>query len=306
MSEGVQKDIPSYFQPGQVKRVHPSTSDESDTSVVYSTPAKPVEKKRHLMDNTQDSMAMQEALVKINQRLDALATRDDVAGIRSEVQQLTDTFLKKIQQLEGRVFEAEAKTDKLQAEAAAAKKKTEELQNMMRRQDNLLKQNESATNDLQQYSRRWNLRVYRVPEAEGETSDDCIKKVCRIFSGDVGVSCTPADVEVAHRAGQRSRDKARPILVRFFDRKKRDAVIGARRALKNKGTVIGEDLTSANYKLSNEAFRHSATMSVWSSNGKVLAKLKNGQVMRLNIHMNLDLTFGRAMSSNRISDIGDP
>jgi ribosome-binding ATPase YchF (GTP1/OBG family) len=246
-------------------------------------------------------MAVEAALEKITKRLDALdakiATKEDIATVKDELRDLTNTFMKKVEQLEARVFEVEAKSDKHDKEVAAIKKKNEELQNVMRHQDLRIKQNDREINDLQQYSRRWNVRVYKVPEAEGETAEDCAKKVCNIFSKDVGVATSMTDIEVAHRAGRRNADRPRPILVRFFDRKKRDAVIGARKALKNKGLVIGEDLTAANYKLSNEAYKHSATLSVWSSNGKVLAKLKNGVVLRLNISMDLNDVFRRSMDS---------
>ena len=67
--------------------------------------------------------------------------------------------------------------------------------------------------------------------------------------------------------------------MRFFDRKKRDIVITSRRNLKNKGIVIGEDLTYASYQVFRKASEHSATMSVWSSNGKILAKVKNGRIV---------------------------
>ena len=50
-----------------------------------------------------------------------------------------------------------------------------------------------------------------------------------------------------------------------------------------------------------KASEHSATMSVWSSNGKILAKVKNGRIVRVNIHTDLDEAFRRAMSGNEMS-----
>lgn len=64
-------------------------------------------------------------------------------------------------------------------------------------------------------------KFFRVPEQEKETGEYCIAKLCRIFSESVGVPTKPEDIEVAHRAGQRSSTKPRPILVRFFNRQKR-------------------------------------------------------------------------------------
>lgn len=294
------RDIASYFR-GKRFLSSSSDSDTSSSSVFTSTPDKQQKKRANItladsQSPESESMAVQEALDKISKRLDALATKEDVGTIRGELKDLTNSFMKKVEELEARVFDVEARADTVQKEVAAMKKKNEELQNVMRHQDLRIKANDREINDLQQYSRRWNVRVYRVPETENESAEDCAKKVCIIFSRDVGVATIEADIEVAHRAGRRNPDRPRPILVRFFDRKKRDSVIGSRKNLKNKGVVIGEDLTAANYKLSNEAFKHSATLSVWSTNGKVLAKLKNGIVLRLNISMNLDQVFTRAMN----------
>ena len=94
---------------------------------------------------------------------------------------------------------------------------------------------------------------------------------------------------------------AAPIIVRFFDRKKRDKVLSNRRSLKRKVFVVGEDLTYANYQMSKKAMEHSATLAVWSSNGRILAKIKNGRIVRLNIHTALDEVFKQAMHSNAMS-----
>ena len=45
--------------------------------------------------------------------------------------------------------------------------------------------------------------------------------------------------------------------------------------------VVGEDLTYANYQVSKKAMEHSATLAVWSSNGRILAKVKNGRKLRI-------------------------
>ena len=50
-----------------------------------------------------------------------------------------------------------------------------------------------------------------------------------------------------------------------------------------------------------KANEQSATMSVWSSNGKILAKVKNGRIVRVNIHTDLEEAFRHAMSGNEMS-----
>ncbi|KAL8625120.1 hypothetical protein ACOMHN_030754 [Nucella lapillus] len=241
------------------------------------------------------SVKLQKAVETINERLESLSAKSEVVQMRAEVKELTDMFKEKIEGLEGRLLDVECKIDNLESGNRNAKKFNEGLKNMVTQCDSRLKQCEKEQNDLQQYSRRWNLRVYRVPEQTKETAGDCVDKVVKIVNEGVGVKLTQGDVEVAHRTGHQSGKQARPIIVRFFDRRKRDEILQNRRKLKNKGTVIGEDLTYANYQLSKRAMEHSLTMSVWSSNGRILAKIKNGRILRLHIYMDLDEVFKRAM-----------
>ncbi|KAL8594528.1 hypothetical protein ACOMHN_028882 [Nucella lapillus] len=241
------------------------------------------------------SVKLQKAVETINERLESLSAKSEVVEMRAEVKDLTDMFKEKIEGIEGRLLDVECKIDNLESGSRNAKKFNKGLKNMVTQCDSHLKQCEKEQNDLQQYSRRWNLRVYRVPEQTKETAGDCVDKVVKIVNEGVGVKLTQGDVEVAHRTGHQSGKQARPIIVRFFDRRKRDEILQNRRNLKNKGTVIGEDFTYANNQLSKRAMEHSLTMSVWSSNGRILAKIKNGRILRLHIYMDLDEVFKRAM-----------
>ncbi|KAL8575854.1 hypothetical protein ACOMHN_014859 [Nucella lapillus] len=127
------------------------------------------------------------------------------------------------------------------------------------------------------------------------SSSDCIKKVCRVFSDMVGVPITEHDIEVAHRTGRRTPDpqgqtrKCRLVIVRFNSRKKDDVLANRRRLKGNRQKIsIREDLTFPNYKLLTEAKQHSATLDAWSTNGKIIAKLKNGTTVKMEITDDVD------------------
>ncbi|KAL8610071.1 hypothetical protein ACOMHN_045469 [Nucella lapillus] len=160
-----------------------------------------------------------------------------------------------------------------------------------------------AQNDVEQHGCKWNLRVFNIPESkpeESESSAEFAKKVCHIFSTLVGASVSEEDIEIAHRVGQRMTSgstRCRAIIVRFHSRQKKDGVLANRRRLKGnaKKISIGEDLTYLNYRLLKDAKQHSATLDAWSSNGKVLAKLKNGKVMSLVVDKDFDTTLRSAM-----------
>ena len=246
---------------------------------------------------------IQTTLDNISERLESLATRDDVLQLKNEMKSFIEGVKEQLEKMEGRLLDIEAKADRREKEMKKIEKSNEELKTRIRQQDNRLREAEKDRNEMQQYSRRWNIRLYKVKEKSGEKAEECLAKACKIFTEDVGVPITPNDIEVAHRTGQQDQGGkwARPILVRFFDRKKRDTVLSNRRRLKGKHITIDEDLTQANYRLSKAAKDHNAAMASWSTNGKILAKLKNNRVVKLNIHMDLDEVFRRVMN-NRMSE----
>ncbi|KAL8592237.1 hypothetical protein ACOMHN_030912 [Nucella lapillus] len=100
---------------------------------------------------------------------------------------------------------------------------------------------------------------------------------------------------MAHRTGKPGGPRPQPIIVRFHSRMLRSRVLADRRKLKKTGVSVGEDLTLLNYKLLKRAEQHSATLSAWASNGKILAKIKNGKTLRLDITMNVDKELIKAM-----------
>ena len=190
-------------------------------------------------------MAVQVALDNISRRFDTLATKADVQQMRDEVKRLTVTFMKNAEKLERQLSDIEVKTDKLESEVKSLKKVNETVKDIVKQQARRIKQNKRELNDLQQYSRRWNLQVFKVPEDQKETAADRTSKVCAIPTEKISIPTKASDIEVAHRTGQRSRTRPRPILVWFFDWKKRYSIISSLPNLKNKSIVIGEDLTYA-------------------------------------------------------------
>ena len=62
------------------------------------------------------------------------------------------------------------------------------------------------------------------------------------------------------------------------------------------GVAVGEDLTKANYSLLLATKKHSATLAVWSSNGKILSKLQNGPIIRVDIDMDINAVFKKGFS----------
>ena len=170
--------VSPYLSKCGTKRNYPSTSDESDNSICSEASASSrLERKRlnAVVSEDDTDKAVQAALDKMSRCLDTLATRTDVDQIKVEVKNLTQTFIEMLEKLEGRLFDTETKTDKTEAEVKAEKKKTEILTDTVKQQERRLRQLGREQNDLQQYTRRWNLRVYKVPEDKAVCRRLCIE-----------------------------------------------------------------------------------------------------------------------------------
>ena len=298
MSGEEEQTVSKYFSQALTstpKRGHPSTDSETDTSLISD---KPLSKRPNMTEATGDPV--QAALKELFDKMGTLATKEDIQLMKDHVKAFTGEVLEKLEKMEGQMVELESKTTAVAKEVKVVKGKTTRLEHNLNDHDVRIQKLEREMNDLEQYSRRSHLRVYKIPEAAKGQKEDVTKKVCSIFTDLVGVQTGPEDIEVAHRAG-RLGDKPRPVLVRFFDRKKRDLILQNTRKLKGKNVVIDDDLTFLNYKLLRTAQSNTATMSVWSSNGKVLAKLKNGQTVRLTIHSDVDLVCAKAMNGQQDS-----
>ena len=153
------------------------------------------------------SSNMEEVLESIQKRLDTLATSselnnlrenlrsklsEEISSVSREISQLNRTMTERFEVIEGRMFDAENKIEAQEKENRQLRMDIEQL-----REDLLCTRSE--INDQQQYQRRWNLRVFNVPEKPNETQKETTDKLCDIFTNLVGVPTTPEDIEVAHR-----------------------------------------------------------------------------------------------------------
>lgn len=130
------------------------------------------------------------------------------------------------------------------------------------------------TDELEQYQRRNNLRVFGIPEADGEDTD---KLLVDMFKERLGVDISPDRLDRSHRVGEgkkrRSEDGAerhRPIIVRFTSYRDRRIVFMAKRKLKATGITIREDLTSARVDLLKKATEKFGRGKAWTLDGKVM------------------------------------
>ena len=266
------------------------------------------EKKKSKTEETHtqlENMALQEALNEINRKLEKLneldiiketmATKQDIKDMREEFERAVQILNNKVEVLEGTVFGLEKNNDVLTNQISALKESNNDLIKKLDQANKRNVQSENELNYLEQYTRNWSLRIFKIQEAKGE-NEDCIAKAVKIFREEVGADIETSAIETAHRTGGGKREGAtRAVIVRFHSREVRDNILKMRRNLKGKPYAIAEDLTRKNVNLLKKAETHSASLTAWSSRGRVLAKLKNGRVVPLDITTDMDREFRRAM-----------
>ena len=98
-----------------------------------------------------------------------------------------------------------------------------------------------AANKNERFSRRNNVRVIGIPEAQEGEREDCIKIAEDILQKKFNIN---SKVERAHRDGRRYEGKPRHILIKLLSyRDKVDVMRRARDTLKNDRYFIVDDLT---------------------------------------------------------------
>ena len=147
-----------------------------------------------------------------------------------------------------------------------------------------IKDNMSLTNDVEQYSRRLNIRIHGL-SSNDDDDDNPINTVISFLRNKLHVDCELDDIEAAHPLP--ARPHTRPstashthptrssFIVRFRRNQKRLEILLKRRLLKGSGLSISEDLTALNSQLLNRLNHDDRIQSAWSWNGHIYAVGKN-------------------------------
>ena len=149
---------------------------------------------------------------------------------------------------------------------------------------------EERVDQQEQYSRRTSIRVSGIKEPVGLQGEDVSNIVETIF-GKLNADLPPltlADVNVAHRVGQRGnpnepQTRPRPIIVQFKCYASKVSVMHSRKQLRETmpDIYINEDLTRARATLlykARKAKREKGIVDCWSFDGRIVIKDVRGKV----------------------------
>ena len=152
----------------------------------------------------------------------------------------------------------ETRLSKLEAEFSAAKLEISELKQTSRVLQELISslQNKPTSSaeasnvdlkqrvdDLEDRSRRNNLKITGLPEEHSETWEQSATKVLKLIKEKCKVT-GKIEIERAHRIGKKS-NRPRPIIVKFLRYQDREKILKSSKNLKDTEIYINEDLCGA-------------------------------------------------------------
>lgn len=127
---------------------------------------------------------------------------------------------------------------------------------------------QERTDELEQYGRANNLRIFGIEEKDKEITDKLVVDVAtKLGIKDLNVKC----ISRSHRVGKPNSSKPRPIIVKFVSYADRKLLYEKKKMLKGTGISIGEDLTKTRLQLRQKASE--AYNDVWTSDGVVMIKI---------------------------------
>ena len=149
---------------------------------------------------------------------------------------------------------------------------------------------EERVDQQEQYSRRTSIRVSGIKEPVGIQGED-VSRIVETILGKLNADLLPltlADVNVAHRVGQRGSaneplTRPRPIIVQFKCYASKVSVMRSRKQLRETmpDIYINEDLTRARAMLlykARKAKREKGVADCWSFDGRIIIKDVRGKV----------------------------
>lgn len=165
---------------------------------------------------------------------------EELSAIRQEMKHEIDSVKENVKSVEKSVEELWATVEDLKEETKALKdtKKAQEqevegLRSLLMKTKAELKEEREKIIELEDYTRRENLKFHNIPEANDEGVTQSSKQVILdILEKELQMDTTDIRFQAVHRIGRRKEKRNRPIIARFLCREDRDRVFSRKQALK--------------------------------------------------------------------------
>jgi len=194
------------------------------------------------------------------------------------VKERTGELMDRVESLE---FENHQLREKLQE----AKIDNDKMKSDMKEYGRRSKQASAASNQMEQFSRKLNVKVLGLEEEENEILREKIPKVVKEVTK---YNLDNRDIVAIHRIPGRQ-GQPRPVIVKFWSLDCKLLIIKKRKDFKqSKGIRLVEDVTRMNTELINKLLRHQEIDSAWYFNGFVYGKTKSGKRIKFDIYDDID------------------
>ena len=158
------------------------------------------------------------------------------------------------------------------------KTEIESLKAVITEKDNKINELENKIEGLEMYGRRNGVRIYGIPEKEGESTDDIVISLAKRIGADIPESALGR----SHRVGPKDKGKTRPIIAKFIGHNYKVKLLKNKKNLKAhknyKEVYINEDLTSRRAKWAQRArdlVKTEKVQATWSRDGIIFIKHKD-------------------------------
>ena len=207
----------------------------------------------------------------------------------------------KVQALEKRAATAEDNVEKLESRIRILEHGLETVQNKTKKLENeqkehiseigqvkfALKSREIQMNDLEQYTRSNNIRIYGLDDRnKEEMAEETTRVVLNFLSNKLDIDLRDSDIDIAHRLGKFLKEGNRPVICRFASR------LNKMRVMKNRRLLKGSEVENVK--------------TAWSDQGKIIALLEAEEgegspkvVVTLKTDLSLPLTTDKTAFKGR-------
>ena len=186
------------------------------------------------------------------------------ATLTNKLDSLSDT----VERLQGEIFDLQENNKKLTKELEDYRHRESGMKSRVEEAKFKAKLAEQRSNQNEQYSRLWNLKILFNPEKSGkaqDTPEESEKEALRVFHDLLGLRhITLEHLDAVHRIGEKREGRTRPIIVCFVSRKTRL-----------------EDLTRSHYQLFLRASEHLGTLRAWSKDGKIFVQSLDFKIFKI-------------------------
>lgn len=212
------------------------------------------------------------------------------------IKDVKDELLKRIETLETKVESLETANKSLKTQIETHTTNTNEVD---------IKKITRRMVEMEQYSRKANLKIYGLEENTGDgdrdreagapgpaIEEDTQAVVLTMLKDNLGVTIDPGEVVAVHRLPT-NRNMARPIIIKFVRREPRSVILANRKKLKGKKISIQEDLCRDMQLVFNRVYKDARAVKSWTINGRVFFTVPGGKKHELCYGETIEEALGR-------------